>query len=99
MAIVFCHRCQTARNMAESLTRWEAIDEDDNKTAMITRSYTCETCSTFVRSEMTNLHQLRRVKHRSLKNVMRVSLRRVKGRSGLVFEDGESFGSLCSCSL
>ena len=51
MAIVFCHRCQTARNMAESLTRWEAIDEDDNKTAMITRSYTCETCSTFVRSE------------------------------------------------
>jgi hypothetical protein len=51
MAIVFCPRCQTARNMAESLTRWEAIDEDDNKTAMITRSYTCEMCNTFVRSE------------------------------------------------
>ena len=51
MAIVFCPRCQTARNMAESLTRWEAIDEEDNKTAMVTRSYTCETCSTFVRSE------------------------------------------------
>ena len=51
MAIVFCPRCQAGRNMTESLTRWEAIDEDDNKTAMVTRSYTCETCSTFVRSE------------------------------------------------
>ena len=52
MAIVFCPRCQTARNMAESLTRWEAIDEEeDSKTAMVTRSYTCEMCSTFVRSE------------------------------------------------
>ena len=51
MAIVFCPRCQTARNMTESLTRWEATDEDDSQTAMMTRSYTCETCSTFVRSE------------------------------------------------
>ena len=51
MAIVFCPRCQTGRNMTEALTRWEAVDEDDNKTAMITRSYTCETCNTFVRSE------------------------------------------------
>jgi len=51
MATVFCPRCRAARNMAESSTRWEAIDEDDNKTAMVTRSYTCETCRTFVRSE------------------------------------------------
>ena len=51
MAIVFCPRCQAGRNMAESVTRWEAIDEDDNKNAMVTRSYTCEMCNTFVRSE------------------------------------------------
>lgn len=51
MTIVFCPRCRAARNMAESFTRWETIGEDDNKTAMLTRSYTCETCRTFVRSE------------------------------------------------
>lgn len=51
MSTAFCPRCHTARNMAESLTRWETRDKDDNKILMITRSHTCETCNTFVRSE------------------------------------------------
>jgi len=47
----FCTRCRTVRNMRVSVSRRELADPKENIKDIVTKSYHCENCGSFVRSE------------------------------------------------
>ena len=46
-----CPKCQTLRTMTVTISRREEVDSEGNKQEIVTRSFHCETCRSFVRSE------------------------------------------------
>ena len=51
----FCPRCQALRGMTVSTSRREEIDSEGKVKKILTKSYHCETCHSFVRSEDTEV--------------------------------------------
>lgn len=49
----YCPRCQAVRNMTVSVSRREGVDSKGNRKTILTKSFHCETCHSFVRSEDT----------------------------------------------
>ena len=47
----FCPHCRAERNMQVSVTRRKVTDAEGNTCEVLTRTYHCEVCNTFVRSE------------------------------------------------
>ena len=47
----FCTRCRTVRNMRVSVSRRKLVDSKENIKEIVTKSYHCENCNSFVRSE------------------------------------------------
>ena len=46
-----CPRCGALRNMRVTTSRRKVVDADGESRTVITKTYHCEVCSTFVRSE------------------------------------------------
>jgi hypothetical protein len=46
-----CPKCQTLRMMTVSISRREEVDSEGNKQEIVTKSFHCESCHSFVRSE------------------------------------------------
>ncbi|MBT4497961.1 MAG: hypothetical protein HOC74_09590 [Gemmatimonadetes bacterium] len=51
MATAFCPHCRAVRNMSVAISRRKAPGKDGKPTEIETRSFHCETCHFFVRSE------------------------------------------------
>ena len=47
----FCPHCRAERNMQVSVTRRKVTDAEGNTCEVLTRTYHCEGCNTFVHSE------------------------------------------------
>jgi C4-type Zn-finger protein len=47
----FCTRCRTVRNMRVSVSLRKLPDSKGNIKEIVTKSYHCESCGSFVRSE------------------------------------------------
>ena len=47
----FCPKCEAVRNMQASTARRKATDAEGNPVTVLTTTYHCESCHTFVRSE------------------------------------------------
>lgn len=51
MASEFCPKCRAVRNVRVTSSRRKATDADDKPKTILTRTFHCETCNAFVRSE------------------------------------------------
>ena len=51
MAREYCPKCQAVRNMQVSERREAETDPDGRTREVVTRTFHCETCNAFVRSE------------------------------------------------
>lgn len=51
MAIEFCPKCLAPRSTVLSTSRRETVDRDGETKTIETRSYHCDVCHSFVRSE------------------------------------------------
>ena len=49
--MIYCSKCQTPRNVKVSESRREIVDPEGETKEILTKSYHCEVCHTFVRSE------------------------------------------------
>jgi ribosomal protein S27AE len=47
----FCPRCQSPQNMEVTISQREEVDSEGNSRKIVTKSYDCENCGSFVRSE------------------------------------------------
>ena len=53
MAAELCPRCQTLRNLRVTTSREEVTDAHGNSKWIVSKTYHCEACNTFVRREET----------------------------------------------